>query len=377
MRRSLPPLLGLAFALSAGCTKPPPPKSEAPPPPVTVAVSEKRTVPVQIRTIGTVKTVATVAIRPRVGGQLTEVFFKEGEHVKKDQKLLVIDPRPYQSAVKLAEATLGKSQAVLKGAELDLDRVEKVGVGAASAIELDKARTMAASARAAVAVDQAALDSAKLQASFTTIVSPLDGRVGELLVNQGNLVEANGVNPLVVIHQVSPIFVTFALPEPQLPAVAAAQREAPLKVEATLRDAEPPIPGKLAFIDNAVNVGSGTMTLKAEFPNLDHKLWPGQFIDVTLTLRDRPDSVLVPSAAVQSGQKGPFVFVVNAEKKVEMRPIAVAFETEKETVIASGLTAGETVVTEGQLRLLAGMKVDVKTAANAANAPAAGQGKAE
>ncbi|WP_168219109.1 efflux RND transporter periplasmic adaptor subunit [Limnoglobus roseus] len=342
---------------------------------MTVAVSEKRTVPVQVRTIGTVKTVATVAIRPRVGGQLTEVLFKEGEYVKKDQKLLTIDPRPYQAAVKLAEATLAKSRAMLKGAELDLERLEKVDAGgAASGVELDKSRTVAAAAKASVAIDEASLDSAKIQAGYTTITSPLDGRVGELLVNQGNLVEANGLNPLVVIHQVSPIFVTFALPEQELPAVAAAQAEAPLTVEALLREGEPPMRGKLAFIDNAVNVGSGTMSLKAEFPNRDHKLWPGQFVDVVLTLRDRPDSVLIPTAAVQAGQRGTFVFVVNAERKVELRPVTVAFETDREAVISSGLSAGETVVTEGQLRLVAGLKVDVKAGLPV---PAVGKGKPE
>jgi multidrug efflux system membrane fusion protein len=349
-----------------GCTKPPPPKPDAPPAPVTVAVSEKRTVPVEVRTIGSVKAVASVAIRPRVGGQLTEVHFKEGEYVKKDQKLLVIDPRPYEAAVKLAEATLGKSLAVLKGAELDLARVEKVGVGgAASAVELDAARTAAATAAAAVAVDRAALDSAKLQVGFTTIFAPLDGRVGELLVNQGNLVEANGLNPLVVINQVSPIFVTFALPEQQLPAVAQARRERPLKVEAYLRDGEPPIEGRLAFIDNAVNTGSGTVLLKAEFPNKDRKLWPGQFLDVVLTVRDRPDSVTVPATAVQSGQKGNFLFVVTPDRKAELRPVAVAFEVGADAVIASGLSAGETVVTEGQLRLVHGTKVEVKSTAAA------------
>lgn len=180
-------------------------------------------------------------------------------------------------------------------------------------------------------------------------------------MNRGNLVDANGANPLVVINQVTPISVAFALPEQQLPAVAAARREAPLKVEAFLRNGEPSIVGKLAFIDNAVNAGSGTVMLKAEFPNVDRKLWPGQFVDVVLTVRERPDSVVVPSTAVQSGQKGTYVFAVTAQKTVEMRPVTVAFEFGDESVIASGLSAGETVVTEGQLRLIAGAKVDVKS----------------
>lgn len=358
----------LAFSVVAivivGCAKPPPPKGETPPAPVSVAVSSKKTVPVQVRTIGSVKALATVAIRPRIGGEITEVLFTEGEYVKKDQKLLIIDPRPYEVAVKSAEAALGKSQEVLTGADRDLKRLERVGV--ASGVEIDTARTAAASAKATVALQEAALESAKLQLGFTTIAAPIDGRVGELLVNRGNLVDANGANPLVVINQVSPIAVAFALPEQQLPAVAAARREAPLKVEAFLRNGEPPIVGKLAFIDNAVNAGSGTVMLKAEFPNVDRKLWPGQFVDVVLTVRERPDSVVVPSTAVQSGQKGTYVFAVSAAKTVEMRPVMVAFEFGDESVIASGLSAGETVVTEGQLRLIAGAKVDVKSGEKAA-----------
>ncbi len=355
----------LAFVVLglAGCAKPTPPKAEPAPAPVMVAASATKTVPIQVRTIGTVKALATVAIRPRVGGQITDVFFKEGEYVVKDQKLLVIDPRPYEVAVKSAQAALAKSVEVQAGAERELKRLEKVGV--ASGVELDTARTAAATAKATVAVDAVALESAKLQLGFTTIVAPLDGRVGELLVNRGNLVDANGANPLVVINQVSPIHVAFALPEPQLPAVAAARREAPLKVEAYLRNGEPPVTGTLAFIDNAVNTGSGTVMLKAEFPNADRKLWPGQFVDVVLTVRDRPDSVVVPTAAVQTGQKGTYLFVLGPDKTVELRPVAVAFEHGDEAVIASGLSAGETVVTEGQLRLVAGAKVDVKAGAKA------------
>lgn len=355
----LPSLAVSVFAFGlAGCAKPPAPKADPPPAPVVVAISAKKTVPVQVRTVGSVKAVSTVSIRPRVGGQITEVFFNEGESVKKDQKLLVIDPRPYEVAVKAAEAALAKSQEVLTGADRELKRLEKVGV--ASGVELDMARTAAASAKASVAVEMVALESAKLQLGFTTISAPLDGRVGELLVNRGNLVDANGANPLVVINQVSPIHVAFALPEQQLPSVDAARKTAPLKVDALLRNGEPSVEGKLAFIDNAVNVGSGTVMLKAEFANKDHKLWPGQFVDVVLTVRDRPDSVVVPNAAVQSGQKGTYVFVVSAAKTVEMRPVTVAFEHGDEAVIASGLSSGETVVTEGQLRLVAGAKVEVK-----------------
>lgn len=344
-----------------GCVKPPVNRAEIPSVPVTVAPAKKQTVPIQVRTIGTVKAVATVAVRPRVGGQLIEVFFKEGDTVKKDQKLMRIDPRPYQAAVTQAEATVSRSQAILKGKELDLKRISEAGSSVVSVFELDTARTAVASALAAVNVDQAALDSAKLQLSFTTIVAPLDGRVGELLVNEGNLVEPSNLLPLVVINQVSPIFVTFALPESQLPAVTAARRQGPLKVEVNLRDGEPPIAGVLSFIDNAVNTGSGTVQLKGEFPNVDQKLLPGQFVDTLLTIRDQPDCVVVPTSAVQSGQKGSYVFVLAGNGTVRFQPVTVGFETGPIAVIASGLKGDETVVTDGQLRLVDGTKVDVKS----------------
>ncbi len=358
MSRTSSLALCLLIGTLMGCPKPPPPKSAPPPAPVTVAVSQKKTVPIQVRTIGTVKALAMVSIRPRVGGEITEVHFKEGDYVTKNQKLLIIDPRPYEVAVRSAQAALGKSREVLRGAERELERLERVGV--ASAVELDVARTNAASAKASVAVEEAALESAKLQLGFTTINSPIDGRVGELLVNRGNLVEATGSTPLVVIYQVSPISVAFALPEQQLPLVMAARQEGPLAVEAHLRNGESSHKGTLSFIDNAVNTGSGTVMLKAEFPNEDRQLWPGQFVDVTLTIRERPDSVVIPSEAVQAGQKGTYVYVVKSDNTVEYRDVTVALEWGEESVIASGLSAGETVVAEGQLRLVNGAKVSVK-----------------
>ena len=353
-----------------GCAKPPAAAREAPPTPVSVATATTKTVPVQIRTIGSVKPLATVSIRPQVGGQLVGVHFKEGETVTKGQKLFTIDPRPYEAAVRLAEATQAKSETALKGAQRLLDRLGTAGGGAAG-VELDAARTAVEGAEAAVAVDKSAVASAKVQLAYTTIFSPLDGRVGELLVNQGNQVDANAVTPLAVVNQVSPIAVTFALPEPQLPAVAAARRQGPVKVEAYLRDGQPPIPGVLAFIDNAVNTTSGTVLLKGEFPNTDRKLWPGQFVDVLLTVRERPDSVVVPAVAVQTGQGGAFVFVVTADNKAEQRPVTVEFEAGNEAVIAKGLAGGERVVTAGQLRLVPGAAVSVKK--DEPTTPAGGQ----
>jgi len=348
------------FPAWIGCNRRPPEKSEPPPVPVAVAVATVRTVPIQARVIGNVRVVSTVSIRAQVGGQLNEVHFKEGDYVKKGQRLFTIDPLRYQAAVRQAKANLAKSKAILVGAEQILNRLMRLSKVAVSVEEVDAARATEGSARAAVEADEAAVASALLQESYTVITSPLDGRTGGLLVNAGNLVGANDPNPLVVINQVSPIYVAFALPEQRLPAVAAARREKPLKVEVYLRDGEKPVEGILAFIDNQVDPTTGTVELKAEFKNEDRKLWPGQFVDVVLTIRDRPGSVLVPTSAIQSGQQGSYVYVVTSEKTVEQRPVTVAFDSGGDAVVATGLSGGETVVTEGQLRLAPKTKVQTK-----------------
>lgn len=368
-------VLVLPLAVLVGCSKPPAARPESPPAPVMVAAAVKKTVPVQVRSIGSVKVLATVSVRPRVGGELTEVHFREGEYVKKGQKLFTIDPRPYETALKQAEANMARDKAVLAGAELELKRIERGSAGGViSFAELDAARTTFASAEATVAADAAAVNSAKLQLGFTTITSPIDGRTGNLLVTPGNLVSATEITPLVVLNQISPISVAFTLSEQRLPEVLAAREKGPLPVEADLRGGGPLATGTLAFIDNAVDPATGTVQLKAEFPNADRRLWPGQFVDVVLRLGERPDSVTVPAAAVQAGQQGGYVFVVSAENKAEVRPVAVAFEVGGDAVIASGLSGGETVVTEGQLRLAPGTRVQVKPAKGEATA-AAGGGK--
>jgi membrane fusion protein, multidrug efflux system len=366
MRTSVCPALRwaavLPLAAAVGCLRPPAPRPEPPPAPVLVAAAATKSVPVQARAIGSVKTVATVAVRSRAAGALTEVHFKEGDLVQKGQRLFTIDPRPYEAAVKQAEANLARDKALLRGADLAVRRIEQGGAGGTIANELDVARTAAAGARATVEADEAAVAAARLQLSFTAITSPIDGRAGELLVTAGNLIDANGPAPLVVVNQISPIYVTFALPEQQFPAVTAARRAGPLRVEAHVRGGGTPVDGTLAFIDNAVTPESGTVQLKAEFPNADQALWPGQFVDVVLVIRERPGSVVVPAPAIQTGQQGSYVYVVTAAGAAEMRPVAVAFEADGLAVIDSGLSSGETVVVEGQLRLTNGTKVDPKPA---------------
>ncbi|MFO0822899.1 MAG: efflux RND transporter periplasmic adaptor subunit [Gemmataceae bacterium] len=360
----------VVILLPIGCAKPPAAKPESPPPPVTVAVAQSKTVPVQIRAIGTVKVISTVSVRPRVGGEITEVHFTEGSDVKKGQKLFTIDPLTYEAAVKFAEANVAKNAAVLKGAELYLKRITRGGEAVISGTELDAAMTAVESAKAAVAADEAAVNSAKVQASYTVITSPIDGRVGEILATKGNIVAVTNANPLVVINQLSPITVSFSVPEQQLPMLAAARAKGALKAEVDLRGGGPLASGTLEFIDNAVDVGTGTIQCKAIFTNSDRKLWPGLFVDVTLTLGERPESVVVPAAAVQTGQQGQYVFVVSADDKAEVRPVTVAFEAGSETVLAYGLKGGETVIVDGQLRVAPGGKVDVKNRPVDARMPA-------
>ncbi|HUR53152.1 MAG TPA: efflux RND transporter periplasmic adaptor subunit [Gemmataceae bacterium] len=358
------------FALIAGCAKPPAARPEPPPAPVTVAAASVKTMPLRVRTIGTAKAIATVAIRPRVGGQITEVFFNEGDFVEENQKLFTIDPRPYEAAVKMAEANKAKNAAVLKGAELELQRIDRLRkTGGGSATDFDAAATAVATATAAIEVDKAAIHSATIQHSFTTIRAPIAGRVGESLIDRGNLVDANGLSPLVVINQISPIHVAFTLPEQQLPAVLAARKKGPLRVEAELRGSGPVAVGELAFVDNTADPLTGTVQYKAEFTNADQRLWPGLFLGIVLTLGDRHNSVVVPAAAIQSGQQGQYVYVVTPEKTAELRPVVVAFEDAGESVIASGLKGGESVVVEGQLRLAPGVKVDVKGGKDKSAAP--------
>lgn len=356
---------GLVACLAAiGCTKAPPKRSETPPAPVVVASAVTKTMPVQIRTIGSVKSVSTFSVKPRVSGLLTEVHFVEGQDVKKKQKLFTLDAKPFEAAVEQAAATLDKDKALLGGAQLDFDRAQRaVLTGVGSREELDQAQTRVASAKASVAADEAALQAAKLQLGYTTIYSEIDGRTGELQITPGNLVSPTDMIPLAVVIQITPIDVIFAVPEHLLPQIDQARQSGPLSVTVTHhppRNGDQPTTGELAFSDNTVDTTTGTVQLKAKFANEDRKLWPGQFVDVVLTTGSRPNSVVVPLAAIQSGQAGPYVYIVNGEKKVELRQVEIAFQQSGEAVIESGLTGGETVVVEGQLRLAPGVSVDVK-----------------
>lgn len=341
---------------------PPDPGSSGGPVPVAVASVEQKTMPLQIRAIGTVAASATVTVRSRVGGALQEVLFSEGEEVRKDQLLFVIDPRPFEQALRQAEALLARDRAFLVKAEADLKRFsELVRQDFATQEQFDQAKATVASLRAAVEGDQASVQKARLDLSYCTIHSPLSGRTGDLLVDRGNLVKAND-DPLVVIHQIAPIEVRFAVPERYLPEVRTRLRQRSLKVEAVSRtDKGRSSEGTLFFIDNTVDVQTGTVLLKASFPNEDRALWPGQFVDVVLTLGEQPGAIVVPSQAVQTSQQGPFVFVVREDDSVEARPVQIDRVADEETILSGGALPGERVVTDGQLRLTPGTRVEVKS----------------
>ena len=334
----------------------------APPPvPVTVAEVEQKTMPLTIRAIGNVEAIETVAIKARIGGELLAVRFREGDKVRRGDVLFVIDSRPYEAALAQAEAVLARDQALLAKAETDITRYEDlVKQEYVTKEQYDQIIADAASLKAAVAADQAAVDTARLNVAYCTITAPVTGRTGYLNVKVGNLIKANDDNAMVTINQISPISVTFSIPAQQLPEILA-HRDSGISVVATLPgEASGAATGSLTFVDNEVHTATSTILLKATFANREERMWPGQFVDVTAVLGEEPDRIVCPAAAVQTGQEGQHVFVVKPDKTVELRPVRVNRMDEKNAVIDDGLTAGETVVTDGQLRLVPGSTVEIK-----------------
>jgi multidrug efflux system membrane fusion protein len=348
----------LAITLAACSSETPKPKEERVP--VTVASAVQRDVPVQIRVIGNVQPYSTVAVRAQVGGQLTRVWFREGQDVRRGERLFTIDPRPYQAALAQAEANLARDEAQLKNAQNDATRyaglVKKDFV---TKQEYDKVTSAAEAAKAVVAADRAAAENARLQLAYCEIAAPIDGRTGSLTVKEGNIIKAGDTQPIVTINQVRPVYVQFAVPETQFAQVRNAA--ASLPVTAAPEGGGAPIAnGKLTFVDSAVDTQTGTITLKATFPNDTRALWPGEFVQVAMTLSNRANAIVVPVQAVQNGQKGQYVYVVTAGDGVELRPVTVVQQLENQAVIGKGVNAGDTVVTDGQVRLTPKSKVDVK-----------------
>ena len=372
--------------------------------PVVVTTVSQKDVPINIEVIGNVEANSTISVKAQVGGQLTNVPFQEGDYVKKGEVLFKIDSRPFEATLSQAEANLSRDTAALGQAEANLARdsanenyaqlqaaryQKLLDAGVVSKEQTDQMRASADalaqtiradkaaidSARAQIVASKAAIETAKVQMSYTTIPSPIDGRTGNLSVKQGNVVAPN-VMELVNIAQVQPILVTFSVPESQLPEIKRYMAERKLPVVATRQDdATQKETGYLNFIDNTVDASTGTIKLKGTFPNADRKLWPGEFVRVTLQLTMQPNAVVVPNQAVQTGQDGPFVYVVNAEKKVEMRPVVTGTRVDQDLVINRGLQPGETIVTEGQLRLAPGSTVQIRDGRERpAGAPGGGDG---
>ena len=393
--------------------------------PVIVDAVAQKTVPVQLRAIGNVQAYSTVSVRTKVGGEIVRVYFTEGQEVKKGDLLFTIDPRPLEAAlkqaeanlekdmaqVKQAEANLAKSNAQVRQAEADLARdiarsknaVEDarryeslIQKGVVSNTQYDQFRTNAdvfeatvladraalenaeatvranraalENAQAVVHASRAAVDNAKIQLGYCSIRSPMDGRTGSLLIQQGNIVKAEDII-LVVINQIYPIYVVFSIPEQYLPEIKKYMASGKLKVEALLpMNGGSPEEGFVTFIDNTVDSATGTIKIKGTFTNKEKKLWPGQFVNVVVTLTTQTNVTVVPSQAVQTGQKGQYVFVVKTDLTTESRPVVVGKTFNNETVIEKGLQVNERVVTDGQIRLYPGARVEIKEA-NSNTAP--------
>jgi len=422
MSRRLIAGVALAALALAGCSesqsgaqaRPP----QAPAVPVGAALAEQRLVPVQVTTVGTVQAYTTVGVKSQVAGQIDQVHFTEGHDVKKGALLFTIDPRPLQAALRQAEANVAKDRAQLRQMEAaqaqrqaevlqteanlerdvaqmetakvqekryatlvekelvareQYDQVRTVMASMQATVQADRAavdnarastraaEAMVDNARAVIQSDEAAVETASLQLAYTTIRAPMDGRTGNLLVQAGNVLKSNEDNPLVVIAQIRPIYVSFAVPQQHLTAIKKYRADGTLKVEAMPDAKQPAAAGAVTFMNNTVDPTTGTIQLKATFANSDNALWPGQYVDVALTLTTAR-AVVVPTQAVQAGQQGPFVFVIKADSTVESRPVKVGRRLARESVIEQGLKGGERVVTDGQLRLVPGTRVEVKPA---------------
>jgi len=335
----------------------------APPPaPVTVATVRTESVPRVLRAVGRVEPWSTVEIRSRVGGELVRVGIERGQVVRRGQLLFEIDARPFRAALDQAEARLAQDRAVADNAGAEVSRYAKlVDKDYVTREQYDAIVARAASTEATVQADDAAVRSARLDLEYCSIVSPIAGRAGDLLVHEGNLIKANADSPMVVLLQSRPVLVSFAVPEQHLAAIRARAAAGALEVRAVPSGAAGSASsGRLSFIDNAIDPATGTIVLKGTFDNEDDALWPGQFVDAQLELSVDENVATVPSAAVQRGQAGSYVFVVRDDGSVESRPVEVEREFDSRSIIASGLLPGETVVTEGQLRLAPGTHVAVK-----------------
>jgi membrane fusion protein, multidrug efflux system len=357
--------------------------------PVVTARAEQKAVPVTVAAVGTAEAISSVAIRSQVTGQLIAIHFTEGQEVRQGQPLFSLDPRPFQAALQQAQAVLARDTATLRNAEASQARTDTLFQRGLVARELyESQRASTAALAATIEADKAAVETARLNLQYADISAPITGRTGSLGAHVGDLVRANDTNPLVVINQLAPVYVTFSVPGRLLADIRRYQAQKPLSVTAAAPQpailSHAPAPaaggtpgagrrgngaeagpgasatvarGVVTFIDNAVDVTTGTIQLKGTFPNNDHQLWPGAFVQVTLNLTTQPDAIVVPATAVQTSQEGQYVFVVKPDRTVEMRTVKVDRQQGGEAIIAEGISAGEVVVTDGQLRLTPGARV--------------------
>jgi membrane fusion protein, multidrug efflux system len=376
MRMSLRPVLGslmlagavAAAACSGGEAAPSTPPGggrgaqNAQAVPVTTAPVVQKSVPLAVQGIGTVIAASTVTVRAQVTGELTAVHFIEGDEVKEGQVLVEIDRRPLEAALQQAQAALDRDIAQSVNARSQAARYQDLlQRGIATKEQVDQIVANAAALEATVALDRANVENAKVQLQYATIRAPLSGKTGLLQVHPGNLVRATDTTPIVTINKITPVYVSFSVPEAMLPDLKRYMARGKLAVTALPpNDQGPPANGLINFIDNAVDQTTGQIKVKGTFPNTDRRLWPGQYVNVNVTLSTEPNAIVVPSLAVQTGQQGTYVFVVKPDQTVDLRTVSVERTSGDQSVIKTGLTPGETVVTDGQLRLNAGTKVSVK-----------------
>ena len=366
-------LLGVVASSCGGDPKPGSAKaSVAPIVPVSVATAERHDVPYYLTGLGSVNAYYTVSVKSRVDGELMQVNFKEGQNVQKGDLLAVIDPRPYQVALEQAQAALFRDQALLRDAKLNYERFKGLlqSSGAMSQQQVDTQQATVDQLDGTVRNDQATIDNAKLNLVYCHITAPVTGRIGLRLVDPGNIVHAAGTNALFVITQLQPIAVIFTLPEDSLPDVAPQMAKGTLEVDAYSRDNQTKLAsGKLLTIDNQIDQTTGTARLKAVFDNKDNALWPNQFVNTRLLLNIRKNSTTIPAAAIQRGPQGTYVFAVKSDNTVEVRPVTVAFTQDNVSVIASGVSPNEVVVTDGQDKLQDGSKIETRPAAPSVSKP--------
>lgn len=354
-------LVAVVAVSAFGCAE----KKEGPPPPIAVTVAQavKKDVPLILSAIGTVQAHDTVSIKALVGGQIMRVHVQDGQDVSQGDLLFTIDPRPFQAALDMAQARLARDKAQFASANAQAKRyADLVKKDYVTRQQFDDAVAGAEALAATIKSDEADVENARLNLGYCSIRAPIDGRLGNVLVREGNIVKANDTPFLVTLNRIIPVYVAFSVPEMRLHDIRSEMPKGPLSVSAFFADKpEPRFAGTLTFVDNAVDSSTGTIFLKATFPNEDKALWPGQYVNVAVTLSTLKDAVVVPDEAIKQSQQGPYLYVVKPDMTAEMRTAVIVQSHAGEAALAEGAAPGETVVTDGQLRLVPGAKVEIKT----------------